>query len=50
MGEGESVDHINLIQRNYVKTPGIRQMHAGCLIQTQNRFVLTRLNFIPWDV
>lgn len=49
-GEGESVDHINLIQRNDAKTPGIKQMHAGSLIQSQTRFVLTRLNFIPWDV
>lgn len=44
------MDHINLIQRNDVKTPGIKQMHAGSLVQSQTRFVLTRLNFIPWDV
>lgn len=47
---GESVDHINFVQRNDVKAPGIEQMHGGSLIKSPNRFVLTRLNFIPWDV
>lgn len=44
------VDYTNLIQRNDVKALGIRQMHRGSHIKSPNRFVLTRLNFIPWDV
>lgn len=51
--EGEkkkSVDHINLIQRNDVKASGIKQMHGSSLIKSQNRFVLTRIHFIPWGV